>query len=81
MLGCSPAAERTWRKAIEVATRGLTDYDPLYAQVAVRVLASIGTPEAKAKLDAAVKTETRVHVRDAIKRALAGGSPGGRRGR
>ncbi len=68
-------------RILEVASRGLKDYDPLYAQVAVRVLARLGTPEAKARLKAAEKTETRVHVRDAIERALEGRISGGRRRR
>ena len=57
--------------AIAEATRGLTDYDPLYSQAAVRELGQLGTPAAKAALETALKTETRVHVKAAIERALA----------
>ncbi len=70
LMGLVQAGDTT--RAIAVATRGLTDYDPLYSQLAVRALARLGTPEVRAKLQAALKSETRVHVRDAIKRALQG---------
>ncbi len=59
-------------RALTVATRGLTDYDPLYAQMAVQTLARMDTPQARAALRAAAEKETRVHVRDAIERALNG---------
>jgi len=60
-------------EAVATASAGLKDYDPLYARVAVQALARLGTPEARARLRAALATETRVHVREAIERALAGG--------
>jgi len=60
-------------RAIAVATRGLTDYDPLYAGAAVRALGQLGTPEAKAALRTALRTETRVHVKAAIEQALGRG--------
>ncbi len=66
-------------RAIAVATRGLTDYDPLYSEAAVRELGQLGTPAAKAALETALKTETRVHVKAAIERALSGESSGRRR--
>ncbi len=59
-------------RAIAVATRGLTDYDPLYAGAAVRLLGRLGTTEAKAALRTALKTETRVHVKQAMEQALGG---------
>ncbi|HEY5218674.1 MAG TPA: M1 family aminopeptidase [Gemmatimonadaceae bacterium] len=58
-------------RTIAVATRGLTDYDPLYAGAAVRELGRLGTPEARAALRTALRTETRVHVKAAIEQALA----------
>jgi len=70
LLGLIQAGDTA--KAVSVATRGLTDYDPLYSQAAVQALARIGTPQARAKLQAALKSETRVHVKDAIERALQG---------
>jgi len=57
-------------RAIAVATRGLTDYDPLYSQASVRSLGQLGTPQALAVLRTALKTETRVHVKEAMKQAL-----------
>ena len=57
-------------RAIAVATRGLTDYDPLYSQASVRSLGQLGTPQALAVLRTALKTEMRVHVKEAIKQAL-----------
>jgi HEAT repeat protein len=59
-------------RAIAVATRGLTDYDPLYAGAAVRLLGRLGTTEAKAALRTALKMETRVHVKQAMEQALGG---------
>jgi aminopeptidase N len=59
-------------RTIEVAAKALGDYDPLYAETAARVLGYIGTPEAKAKLEAAAKTETRVQVKNVIEQALKG---------
>ncbi len=59
-------------RATQVAARGLSDYDPLYAETAVRVLAAIDTPAAKAKLEAAARTETRVQVKNLMEQALAG---------
>jgi HEAT repeat protein len=67
-------------RAIAVATRGLKDYDPLYSQAAVRALGQLGTPAAKAALETALKTETRVHVKAAIEQALSGRMHTGRRG-
>jgi hypothetical protein len=58
----------------------LDDYDPLFATAAVQVLSSLGSPAARARLEAAVKAETRVHVRDAIVRALQGQRQGRGRG-
>ncbi len=58
-------------RAIAAAAKGLQDYDPLYAQAAVGALARLGTPAARAKLQEALAKETRVHVKDAIERALA----------
>ncbi len=60
-------------RALAAGTRGLTDYDPLYSQAAVRSLAQLGTPEAQAALRAALTTETRVHVKAAIEQALGRG--------
>ncbi len=40
---------------------------------AVSVLSRLGTPAARARLEAAAKTETRVHVKEPIERALARG--------
>ncbi|MGH7582549.1 MAG: HEAT repeat domain-containing protein, partial [Gemmatimonadales bacterium] len=66
-------------RALAVATRGIKDYDPLYAEAAVRYLGRLGTPAARAALDDALKTEDRVLVKKAIEQTLAG--PGGRGGR
>ena len=69
-------------RAIAVATRGLSDYDPLYAEAAVRDLGQLGTPAAKDALNNALKTETRVFVKQAIERALSAPARGmGRGGR
>ncbi|MGH7668745.1 MAG: M1 family aminopeptidase [Gemmatimonadaceae bacterium] len=67
-------------RAIAVATRGLRDYDPLYADAAARELGGLGTPEAKAALRADLETETRVLVKQAVEGALSGRSQGRRRG-
>ena len=58
-------------RTLDVAGRALSDYDPLFSTTAVSVLARLGTPEAKAKLAAAEKSETRVHVKEAMERALS----------
>jgi aminopeptidase N len=60
-------------RALDVAGRALSDYDPLFSMTAVSVLSRMGTPAARAKLEAAEKSETRVHVKEAIERALARG--------
>ncbi len=60
-------------RTVQVAGDALSDYDPLYATSAVSVLSRLGTPAARARLEAAAKTETRVHVKEAIERALARG--------
>jgi aminopeptidase N len=59
-------------RAIAVATKALTDYDPLFSEAAVRALGRLGTPAARAALEAQLKTETRVSVKAAIERALGG---------
>ncbi len=59
-------------RTVQVAAHGLSDYDPLYAETAVRVLAYIGTPAAEAKLREAEKKETRVQVKNVIEQALSG---------
>ncbi len=58
-------------RALAVAGRGLKDYDPLFATAAVQALARLGTPEARAALEAAEKKEVRVDVKAAIRRALS----------
>ncbi len=68
-------------RAITVATRGISDYDPLYAESAIRDLGRIGTPNAKAALSDALRREDRVLVKQAIERALNDSGRGGRGGR
>jgi hypothetical protein len=58
-------------RAITVATRYLSDGDPLFASDAVRTLARIGGDAGKATLTAALATEKRVTVRATITRELA----------
>ncbi|HET7789500.1 MAG TPA: M1 family aminopeptidase [Gemmatimonadales bacterium] len=59
-------------RATAVALRDLGDYDPLFAVAAVQVVGQVGGAAGKAKLADALKAETRVTVRLAIERALAG---------
>ncbi|MDE3216458.1 MAG: HEAT repeat domain-containing protein [Gemmatimonadota bacterium] len=66
-------------RAVAVATRALKDYDPLFSQAAVGELGRLGTPAARAALETALKTETRVHVKAAMERALGPRMPGGPR--
>ncbi len=58
-------------RALAVAGRGLKDYDPLFATASVQALSRLGTPEARAALEAAEVAEGRVDVKAAIERALA----------
>ncbi len=58
-------------RAVAVATRYLSDGDPLFASQAVRTLARIGGASGRATLTAALASESRVTVRAAIARALA----------
>jgi hypothetical protein len=67
------AATGDTARAVQVAGRALDDYDPLLASAAVRVLARLGTPAAKQRLQAAARTETRVTVKAAIEQALGNG--------
>lgn len=59
-------------RASAVALRAVGDYDPLFAVTAVDVAARMGGASARAALTADLKKETRVTVRLAITRALAG---------
>ncbi len=59
-------------RAITVATRGLKDYDPLYAEAAAGELGRLGTPAAKAALRAQAAVENRVLVKQVIEQALSG---------
>jgi len=59
-------------RTIALASRALTDYDPLFAAAAVQVLGRLDSPAARAKLETAERSETRVHVKAAIERALKG---------
>jgi HEAT repeat protein len=68
-------------RVLQVAGKALGDYDPLFATAAARVLGRLGTPAARAKLEAAEKAESRVRVKAAIAQALRGRSGGRRRGR
>jgi HEAT repeat protein len=56
--------------AAAVATKGLTDYDPLYAVQAVRVLGRVGGAAGRAALVRAQATEPRVTVKAAMAQAL-----------
>jgi aminopeptidase N len=58
-------------RAIEVATRYLTDGDPLFAVAAARTLGTSGGEAGRAALQAALAKEPRVTVRAAITAALA----------
>jgi aminopeptidase N len=58
-------------RAIAVATRYLTDGDPLFAVAAARTLGAIGGEAGSAALRAALERESRVTVRAAITAALA----------
>ena len=55
-----------------VATKYLADGDPLFAEAAVRALATAAGASARPALEAALARETRVTVRAAINAALAG---------
>jgi len=57
--------------AIAVATKYLTDPDPLFAVSAVQTLARIGGPAGKATLEQRLPVEKRVTVSSAIRQALA----------
>ena len=57
-------------RAIAVATRSLTDGDPLFAVAAAQRLGAIGGDEGRAALRSALATERRVTVRAAIVTAL-----------
>jgi hypothetical protein len=59
-------------RASAAALRAVGDYDPLFAVTAVDVAARMGGASARAALAADLKKETRVTVRLAITRALAG---------
>jgi len=59
-------------RASAAALRAVGDYDPLFAVTAVDVAARMGGVSARAALTADLKKETRVTVRLAITRALAG---------
>ncbi len=58
-------------RAVTNAGRALHDYDPVFAAFAARALGQMHTPDARATLEAALKGETRVHVKAAIEQALA----------
>lgn len=58
-------------RAIAVATRSLTDGDPLFAVAAARRLGAIGGEPGRASLQAALATERRVTVRAALTAAVA----------
>ncbi len=59
-------------RAAAVATKGLGDYDPLYAVQAVGVLGRVGGAAGRTALQRAAASETRVTVKAAIARALGG---------
>ena len=59
-------------RAVAVATRSLSDGDPLFAASAARRLARIGGDAGKATLRQALTRETRVTVREAMRQALGG---------
>ena len=56
--------------AVAVATKGIGDYDPLYAVQAVQVLGRIGGTAGRATLERAQTGEKRVTVKAAIAQAL-----------
>ena len=66
----SLAATGDSARATSVALRLIGDYDPLFAVSAVRVVAQVGGDAGKAKLRDALKKETRVFVRLAMRNAL-----------
>ena len=63
-------AQADTARAAAVAGRYLDDPDPLFAQGAVSVLGRVGGAAGRARLQAALASETRVHVRAAIARVL-----------
>ena len=63
-------AQADTARAAAVAGRYLDDPDPLFAQGAVSVLGRVGGAGGRARLQAALASETRVHVRAAIARVL-----------
>ena len=63
-------AQADTERAAAVAGRYLDDPDPLFAQGAVSVLGRIGGAAGRARLQAALASETRVRVRAAISRVL-----------
>jgi aminopeptidase N len=62
-------------RATAVALRLIPDYDPLFAVTAVQVVGDVGGDAGKAKLRDAMKKETRVFVRAAMRRALEAAAP------
>jgi hypothetical protein len=56
--------------ASRIATRGLTDGDPLFASYAAATLGRIGGAPGRSVLEQALKLESRVTVRAAIANAL-----------
>lgn len=58
-------------RGVAVATRSLTDGDPLFAVAAAQTLGRIGGDPGRATLQAALATERRVTVRAALTAALA----------
>jgi aminopeptidase N len=60
-------------RAAAVATRSLTDGDPLFAVAAADILGKIGGEAGRATLQRAGASETRVTVKAAIAKALSGG--------
>jgi len=59
-------------RAAAVATKGLADYDPLYAVQAVAVLGRVGGAAGRTALERAQAKEPRVTVKAAIAQALRG---------
>jgi len=66
----SLAATGDSARATSVALRLIGDYDPLFAVSAVQVVGQVGGDAGKAKLRDALKKETRVFVRLAMRNAL-----------
>jgi len=66
----SLAATGDSARATALALRLIGDYDPLFAVTAVQVVGQVGGEAGKAKLRDAMKKETRVFVRLAMKNAL-----------